>query len=115
MGTESHTPDGATATYADVFESLFDALAHHRNAVHADAMAAALLRTESATRDLVGLTEDARRAIYWSLPADALVAARFDRHGVAGEYETLHRPISDASDWLSVHGDRLAWVHLRYR
>ena len=115
MGTESHTHDGAAATYADVFESLFGAIARHRDAAHADEMAAALLRTESATRDLVGLTDDAQRAVYWSLPADAIVATRFDRHGVAGRYETLHQPISDATDWLSVHGDRLAWVHLRYR
>jgi len=114
MGTESQAPTEARATYLDVFESLYVVIAQHRNAVHADDMARALLRVDSTTRELVGLTDDANEAIYWSRPADAIVAARFDKHGVTEQSETLCQPVSDASDWVAVHGDELGLVHPRY-
>jgi len=115
MGIESQAPVEARATYLDVFESLYVVIAQHRNPVHADDMARALLRVDSTTRELVGLTDNASEAIYWSRPADAIVATRFDKHGVTEQSETLCQPVSDPSDWIAVHEIDLIWMHPRYR
>lgn len=98
-----------------VFHELYDVLAMHRRGDHIDRMVAALLRYEGETRDLLGITTDATCAIFFEAERRAVVAVRFDAHGVSDRVEaTLTGRVTDADSWLELHEDDLRWTHPRY-
>jgi hypothetical protein len=77
-------------------------------------MARALQRYEQGTRELVGLAQNGRRALYCNTEARTLVSVAFDKHGVYAVEDTLSRNVRDAEAWIDVYGDDLEWVHPRY-
>jgi hypothetical protein len=98
-----------------VFYELYDLLARHCRGDHVDQMVAGLLRYEGETRDLIGITDDATRAVFLEPERGMVVAVRFDRHGVRDRIEaTLMRGVTDAESWIAFHGDDLLWTHPRY-
>jgi uncharacterized C2H2 Zn-finger protein len=98
-----------------VFRDVYDVLSMHRRGVHVDRMAAALLRYEQGVRELVGITEEASRALFLNTENRTLVAVRFDSHGVSSSIDdTLARGIDDAGSWVTEGRHELLWVHPRY-
>ncbi len=99
-----------------VFYELYDVLSRHRRGTHVDKMVTALLRSEQGTRELVGITAEARRALFLNTESRTLVAVQFDKHGVAEAVdETLGREIRDARSWLLGNERMCLWTHPRYQ
>ncbi|MEF8800163.1 MAG: hypothetical protein V5A38_01930 [Halolamina sp.] len=113
MGT---TPEHTGPSRRRVYTDLFDELAFHRHAEYAGHMARALLRMERDGKDLVGLTDDHERAVYYSSAGRTLRGYAFDKHGVReAEFDTVWRLLSDAASWVDAHQDQLDWIHPHYR
>jgi len=113
MGT---TPADSGPDRRLVYYDLHDELAFHRHAVYAGHMTQALLRRENDGADLVGLTEDHNRAVYYSNTGRTLQAYAFDKHGVDdADTETLWRLLSDAASWVDANQNELDWIHPHYR
>lgn len=113
MGT---TPDDTGPSRRRIYTDLFEELAFHRHAEYAGHMAQALLRMENDGKDLVGLTDDHERAIYYSSTGRTLQGYAFDKHGVReAEFDTVWRLLSDAASWVDAHQDQLDWIHPHYR
>lgn len=112
MATDHASGTTRTALYTD----LFDTLASHRNATHAHHMAEALVRRSRTERQLVGLVDDCRRAVFFAQAERSLVAYAFDKHGVA-ETETASqwRVLGDAASWVDAHSEQVDWVHPEFR
>ena len=99
----------------DVFVNLVEELQIRRSGVHSAKMAENLFRFEEG-RDLVGIGQEAERAIYYETASRSLVAVQFDKHGVyAGEQELLQRDLDDPTAWVEGDGSGLVWIHPRYR
>jgi hypothetical protein len=99
-----------------VYHDLFDELAYHRTAEDAGHMTQALLKKEHNGTDLVGLTEDHQRAVYYSSNGRSLKGYAFDKHGVhEGDVDVIWRLLSDAASWVDANQDELDWIHPHYR
>lgn len=112
------TTDGrdARATTQDAYEELFAAIAGHRPGVHADRMAARLLRRVAGGRELVALVDDGRRAVFYDASARRMVATPFDEHGVRADGdELLWDRVGDPAAWVDARAGDLDWVHPDYR
>lgn len=113
MGT---TSEGSGPTRMQVYHDLFDELAYHRHAEHAGEMTEALLEREHTGTDLVGLTDDHQRAVYYSTTGRSLTGYAFDEHGVReADIDSVWRLLSDAASWVDAHQDELDWIHPHYR
>ena len=100
---------------SSVFQELFELVAYHRNAEHADKIVMTLLRHEHDTRELVGLTEYVKRVVFVETEAKRIWSREFDRHGVYDSYnEMLMRSVGDAEPWIELFDEQLAWIHPRY-
>lgn len=95
--------------------SLIEELQIQGSGVHSAKMAENLFRFEDG-RDLVGIDQEAERAIYYEIASQSLVSVQFDKHGVyAGKQELLQRELNDPTAWVEAYGSGLVWVHPRYR
>ncbi len=113
MGT---TPADSGPNRREIFYDLYDVLALHHNAEHADRMTQALLRVESDGKDLVGLIDDHQRAVYYSSTGRSLKGYAFDKHGVReADMDSVWRLLGDAASWVDAHQEELDWIHPHYR
>lgn len=110
------TDHPATPTRTEIYTDLYETLAVERHAEHAGHMIEALLRERRGGRQLVGLVDDYRRAVFYSPAGRTLVAYRFDKHGLhEAALDTLCRLLGDAASWVDAHRDDLDWIHPHFR
>lgn len=76
--------DLLTATQQALRDDLAAAITPHRGGKHAMAMADELLKRDKRTHHLIGVVEDADRAVFYKSPQWNVVAAAFDETGVSG-------------------------------
>lgn len=111
----AHGRSGSEPDRFEVYQGLARTLAGRSRGDHADGMARGLLAHESELRELVGVTADGDRALFYGSTNRTLLAVGVDAHGVGSVERTLARDLDDPAAWLDVYGDDLAWIHPRYR
>jgi hypothetical protein len=98
----------------DALGPIAAAISRRRPGEDAAAMARALLRYESGTRTLVGLTADASTALFCDGEAGTLTAVRVEERGVTATSEILSWGVHDAGAWVDLYGDHVDWIRPRY-
>ena len=113
MGTRSQHP---TISRTELYSSLYEPIARHRDATQASRMVESLLRKGRSSDQLVALIDDCERAVYYSPHSRTMKGYTFDEHGVReADVDTLWRLISDAASWVDAHQDECDWVHPHFR
>ena len=113
MGTRSQHP---AISRTDLYESLFEPIARHRDATQASRMVESLLRKGRSSDQLVALIDDCERVVYYSPHGRMIKGYTFDENGVhEADVDTLWRLLSDAASWVDAHQDECDWVHPHFR
>lgn len=111
--------DLLTETQEVLRDELAAAITPHRGGKHAMAMAYELLRRDKRSHQLIGVVEDAERAVFHKSPFGNVVAVPFDESGVDGldtrQWAKL-RERTDIERFVRKQGDEFwDWVHPRYQ